>query len=71
VKRHLVFIKDIVTKGYSSIMSTNIERYKLARTLRFSRRKAKHFLLKKLGKIFKKRGRILRVKHTYKVRQKL
>ena len=57
VKRHLVFVKDIVTKGYSTIMSTNIERYKLARTLRFSRRKAKYFLLKKLGKIFKKRGR--------------
>jgi len=58
VKRHLVFIQDIVRKGYSVIMSNNLERYKLARTLRFSRRKAKYFLLKKLGKIFKKRVRL-------------
>ena len=57
VKRHLVFIKDVVTKGYSIIMSQNIERYKLARNLRFSRRKAKYFLLKKLGKVFKKKRR--------------
>jgi len=57
VGRHLIFIRDIVTKGYSTIMNKNIERYKLARVLRFSRRKPKFYILKKLGKTFSKNRR--------------
>nr|YP_009730065.1 hypothetical protein [Leucocryptos marina]BBQ05395.1 hypothetical protein [Leucocryptos marina] len=54
VPRHLNFIQEIVSKGFSAIMSKNVERYKLARSLRFSKRKPKRYLLIKLGKKFPK-----------------
>lgn len=57
VGRHLIFIRDIVNKGYSTIMNKNIERYKVARALRFSRRKPKFYILKKLGKTFSRNRR--------------
>ncbi len=54
VGRHLAFVRDIVGRGFSVIMNKNVERYKLARSLRFSRRKPKYYNLVKLGKKFPK-----------------